>query len=100
MTPIILNPGGTTSRITLSYGYISFCASAIDTTLIKYLRIDYLSNITAENGAVFVGNLSGNALTSTYATSAGTISGNLSEIISGPVNATTIANRNITNTML
>ncbi len=100
MTSTIPNPGGATSRITPSYGYISFCAGAINTVPTEYLRVDYLGNITAENGAVFVGNLSGNALTSTYATFAETISRNLSGVISGLVNATTIANGNITNAML
>lgn len=88
---IIPAPAGATSRLTTGYGFIALCAGAVNTQPIEYLRVDSGGNITAQNGATFQGNISGNSTNFT---------GNLSGVVTGTQSATTIGNSKITNAML
>ena len=44
----------------MGYGTVSLCASNVNVAPTEYLRVDYSKNISALNGATFIGPLTGN----------------------------------------
>jgi len=58
-TITIPSAGGCTSRVTVGYGTVSLCAGNVNVAPTEYLRVDYSKNISALNGAQFIGSCSG-----------------------------------------
>ena len=54
--------------VTVGYGTVSLCAGNVNTAPTEYLRVDYFKNITALNGAQFIGNCSSSVGTFTTLT--------------------------------